>query len=135
MIQKSVKHAFLILIIIQTCHSVEEYLFRLWEVWEPARYVSIAVSQDVVTGFVIINSSIVLLGFLSYILIVRVSATGVLFVIWFWIALETGNGIGHILMAWNAGGYFPGIYTAPFFLLVSAYLIIKLSQNNNHAAE
>lgn len=34
-----------------------------------------------------------------------------------------GNGLGHIALAIQAGGYFPGLYTAPFTLVVGIMLL------------
>ena len=35
-----------------------------------------------------------------------------------------GNGLGHIALAIRAGGYFPGLYTAPFALVIGIALLI-----------
>ena len=36
-----------------------------------------------------------------------------------------GNGLGHIALAIQAGGYFPGLYTAPFALVVGIALLLR----------
>jgi Protein of unknown function with HXXEE motif len=35
-----------------------------------------------------------------------------------------GNGLGHIALAIRGGGYFPGLYTAPFALVIGIALLI-----------
>lgn len=35
-----------------------------------------------------------------------------------------GNGLGHVALAIRAGGYFSGLYTAPFALLAGTALLI-----------
>jgi hypothetical protein len=37
-----------------------------------------------------------------------------------------GNGLGHIVLAIRAGGYFPGTYTAPLVFLAGAFLAVQL---------
>ena len=46
---------------------------------------------------------------------------------WFWAMLEIVNGIGHTLFALNAGGYFPGVATAPLLIATGAYLVRELT--------
>jgi hypothetical protein len=36
------------------------------------------------------------------------------------------NGAGHLLLAANAGGYFPGAYTAPLLVLIGSLLLFRL---------
>ena len=49
------KNLFLALIVVQALHSVEEYVFKLFETFPPARFVSGLVSADLERGFVAIN--------------------------------------------------------------------------------
>jgi hypothetical protein len=48
--------AFLALILAQAAHSIEEYLFRLFDVFAPARFVSRLVSNDLAVGFALVNT-------------------------------------------------------------------------------
>ena len=43
--------AFLLLVVAQAAHSVEEYVTRLYADFAPARFVSTLVSDDPATGF------------------------------------------------------------------------------------
>ena len=52
--------AFLMLILAQAAHSTEEYVFRLFDVFAPARFVSSLVSDDLAVGFALINAGLVL---------------------------------------------------------------------------
>ena len=54
--------AFLVLILAQTAHSTEEYVFRLFDVFAPARFVSSLVSDDLVVGFALVNAGLVLVA-------------------------------------------------------------------------
>jgi len=37
-----------------------------------------------------------------------------------------GNGLAHLVLALRAGGYFPGLYTAPLCLAAGALLLVRL---------
>lgn len=115
--------AFAALIAAQAAHSVEEYLFRLFDVFAPARFVSGLFSGNLTQGFVTANLLLVLAGVLCWAALVRpnrASATGVA---WFWALLELANGVSHTVMAIVTGGYFPGVATAPALLAASIYVI------------
>jgi hypothetical protein len=101
--------AFLALIVAQAAHSIEEYVFRLFDVFAPARFISGLLSSDLARGFAIANIALVLFG------------------VWCYVARVLGNGIGHSAFALARGGYFPGVATAPFLLGISVYLIARLS--------
>ena len=118
----SSKRIFLLLIVFQALHSIEEYYYSLWEVLAPARYVSGLVSSDLAVGFAVINSSIMAFGIWSYVFPVRRNASYALAIVWFWILLEFANSVGHIWFVASSGSFFPGIYTAPFLLILSCYL-------------
>jgi hypothetical protein len=119
--------AFLLLVLAQACHSVEEYRFRLFEVLAPARFVSLSVGLDPATGFAIVNSALVIFGLLCWLLPVgRGWRAGFAFA-WGWAIVETANGLAHIGLAVAAGGYFPGLATAPLLLAASALLGWRLT--------
>jgi hypothetical protein len=46
--------AFLALVIAQAAHSIEEYVFRLYDVFAPARFVSRLISANLRTGFIVV---------------------------------------------------------------------------------
>jgi hypothetical protein len=118
--------AFLGLIIAQAAHSVEEYCFRLFDVLAPARLVSRFFSPNLALGFAIANTALVLLGLVCYLGWVQRALPGARSIAWFWAVMELANGIGHIALALEQRGYFPGLATAPFLLTISAYLISRL---------
>ena len=115
------------LILAQTAHSTEEYVFRLFDVFAPARFVSSLVSDDLAVGFALVNAGLVLCGLWCYAARVRPGhSSGPVFA-WLWTVLELGNGIGHTALALSQGGYVPGVATAPVLLAVSTYLAVTLS--------
>lgn len=125
---------FLLLAVLQALHSLEEYVGRLWEQLAPARFVSSLVSDDLAVGFAIINLGIVALAFWCYLVPVRRSLPSARGVVLFWAILESLNGAGHILFGIDAGGYFPGLYTAPFLLLCGLYLLVQVTRVQGESA-
>lgn len=119
------RKAFLALVLAQAAHSVEEYLFRLFDVFPPARFVSRLFDlsgRDLAAGFVVANATLVLFGLWCYLARVRAGHPAGRGWAWSWTILEAANGTVHLLLALGTGGYFPGAYTAPVLLAVAAWL-------------
>ena len=117
---------FLVLILAQAAHSVEEYVFRLYEVLAPARMISGLVSSNLALGFAAVNAALVLFGVWCYVARVRNGNRSGRNWAWFWVILEASNGMGHILLAAARGGYFPGAATAPLLLACAIWLAATL---------
>lgn len=117
---------FLGLVLSQAAHSIEEFDNRLFDVFAPARYLSGLISENLATGFALINLLIVAFAFWTYFRRVRPRARSAAAWIWAWSLLECANGIGHIILAADLGGYFPGVFTAPFLLIFSLALMYRL---------
>ncbi len=124
------KATFLVLVLIQALHSIEEYYGKLWEVFPPATYVCSLVSDDLVFGFLVINVGLFAFGILGYIFLVRTGSHFGPFLAWFWIIIEVANGIVHPAWSIDEGGYTPGVLTAPFLLITSIYLIKLMAKNS-----
>src|SRR5687768_18358944 len=107
---------FLALVLSQAVHSVEEYVFRLYETFAPARYVCTLLSDDPATGFVISNGALVLFGLGCYVFAVRTGHRSTLIWVWIWIIIQLINGIGHTVIALAQGSYFAGVATAPLLV-------------------
>jgi len=118
--------AFGALVLAQAAHSVEEYLGHLWESIPPARFLSGLVSSNLEHGFVIINIGLLAFGLWCFFWPVRRGWPVAVPLAWFWVALEIINGIGHPFWSLRAGGYTPGLATAPVLLLLAADLARQL---------
>jgi uncharacterized protein with HXXEE motif len=118
--------AFALLILVQAAHSVEECVFRLFDVFAPARWVSGLVSADLAFGFGLANACIVLFGIWCYWARVRPSHPRARVYAWLWALVELGNGLSHIFFTLLRGEYFPGVGTAPLLLATSCYMTYKL---------
>jgi hypothetical protein len=113
---------FLVLVALQICHSVEEFTFKLYDVFPPARFVSELVSADRGRGFIIVNVMIAVLALGCYLGPVRHRWPSAQAFMWFWIVIELINGIGHPAWSVVQGGYTPGVVTAVPLLIVALLL-------------
>jgi hypothetical protein len=125
---------FLLLVLVQAMHSIEEYTQGLYEVFAPARFASSLVSDDLATGFVVLNSALVAFGLWCYVVPVRSAWPSARAWAWFWVFLELGNGIAHPAIAWSRGGYFPGVVTAPLLLGLAVWLAVLLDRDSRRSA-
>ena len=121
-----IKLAFGALVFTQIVHSIEEYVGRLWESFPPARFLTGMISSDRKLGFIALNSALVAFGFWCLLFPVRRDWPSAARFIWFWIVIETINGIGHPAWTLREGGYTPGVLTAPILLLIAVYLAYQL---------
>lgn len=137
----SLKSTFLALVVVQALHSVEEYFFRLYEVFPPARFISGLVSADLETGFLIVNVSFVVFGAFCYWWPVQKGWPIAVALAWGWVAVETINGIGHPTWSVMQGGYTPGLATSllllPLALLLARSLVdieteIRVTDSRNN---
>jgi hypothetical protein len=119
----TVRHTFILLVLAQGLHSVEEYIGRLWEVFLPAQFVSGLVSDNLEVGFLTLNIALFLFGLICWLALNRFTSV----IIWFWIVLETVNGIVHTFVALSRMAYFPGLITAPI-LFILAIRLFKAQQ-------
>jgi hypothetical protein len=84
------------------------------------------ISSDREVGFIVMNSALVAFGLWALLFPVRKDWPSAAGFMWFWIALETINGIGHSEWTFRQGGYTPGVLTAPILLVIALYLAFQL---------
>jgi hypothetical protein len=126
--------SFLALIAVQAAHSVEEYRGRLYEVFAPARMVSALISDDLDRGFLIGNVALVAFGLWCFFWPIRRGWRAATSLAWLWVGIELINGTVHSLMSLRAGGYFPGVATAPLLFALALYLAIQLRAESYRSA-
>ena len=121
-----IRVAFLFLILVQAVHSIEEYVFRLYDLFGPARFVSELIGIERSAGFAVVNVGIFALGIWCWAAFVRPGRPAAWTIAWVWALIEIANGFGHIALASAADGYFPGLYTAPLLIASGLWLIACL---------
>ncbi len=120
------RNIFLALIVVQTLHSLEEYVFELFETFPPARFVSGLVSANLGRGFVAINLVVVALGIWCYWWPVRRGWASAAPIAWTWVAVELVNGLGHPTWSVIQRGYTPGLITSLMLLPLAILLAGRL---------
>lgn len=114
-----IRSRFLALILAQIGHSIEEYVGRLWESFPPAALLTSMVSSDRELGFIVLNAGLILFGLWCAAVPVRRQWRSASTLIWFWVVLETTNGIGHPAWSILQQAYTPGVLTAPLLLVLA----------------
>lgn len=122
MITKQSKTLFLILVIIQAFHSVEEFFGKLWLYLKPAEVLSILLSDNVELGFILINLAFFIFGLWVSLFALSKNYPFAKYLVWFWIILEILNGIAHPIIAISRWEYIPGLITAPALFLLAITL-------------
>lgn len=120
------KSTFLALVLVQALHSLEEYAFRLYEVFPPARLVSGLFSHDLERGFVMFNAGLVTFGLWCYLWPVRRVWPSAVPLAWLWVGIELLNGVGHPAWSLVRRGYTPGVVTALVLLPLALLLARRL---------
>jgi hypothetical protein len=122
-VARRIQLVFLLLVVAQAAHSIEEYVAGLYDVFAPARFVSGLISSDLPVGFLVANTALVAFGVWCWALPVRSGWRSARGLAWFWALVELGNGVSHSALALARGGYFPGVLTAPLLLVLAAWLV------------
>ncbi len=124
---------FLLLIGAQALHSIEEYRFRLYDVLAPARAVSEALGVNRQLGFAVANTALIAFGLWCYFARIRRDHRSARLYAWCWALIEIANAFAHGALAMAAGGYFPGLATAPLLLAAGLYLVWRLQSRPGFA--
>ena len=128
------KRAFLGLVVLQALHAVEEYAFRFFEVFPPARLLESLWPGVARPGFIVFNTLLVLFGLWCFFRRVGPGAATARAWAWLWVAIEIYNGVGHPVWAIVVWGYNPGLASAPLLLALAIYLALGLGAEGRRAA-
>ena len=80
------------------------------------------------TGFLIANLALVLFGLWCWAAPLRRATRAARPIAWAWAGVEMANGLCHCALAVLAGGYFPGLATAPLLIAAAAWLGWRLGR-------
>jgi len=114
---------------------MEEYVFRLWESFPPARFLTGLVSSDHAIGFLVLNVSLVLLGLACWWWPVRRGWAAAVPIASAWVVIELINGVGHPAWSLLQGGYTPGVLTAVALVPIALLLVRRLADEGRRAAD
>jgi len=123
---------FLLLVILQAIHSVEEFIFRFYERFPPMRFLYQNVPHLAKPAFAISNALLVLIGLVCFYYWVQPARKGATVVVWIWITIESLNVVAHIVWAALIGGYNPGLVTGLLFVPVLIYLCYLTLHASSH---
>jgi hypothetical protein len=128
-----IANVFLILVLIQALHSIEEYYGKLWENFPPAIWLTGLVSKDHHLGFLIINIGLFIAGLMCWFFIVKPKHKLAKIAIMFWLLIELANGIVHPIWSIMQNRYTPGLITAPFLFITALYLLKIIYDDKVHS--
>ncbi len=123
---RRIRVTFLALVLTQIAHSVEEYVFRFYEVFPPARALNELVPGLTHPGFIGFNTLLALFGLWCFFSAVQTGATSARDWVWIWVVIELFNGLAHPVWAIATRGYVPGLATSPILFVLAAYLFHRL---------
>jgi hypothetical protein len=113
---------FLLLVILQAIHSVEEFIFGLYEKFPPMVFLYRNAPYLAKPAFVISNVLLVLIGLVAFYSWVQPARKEATVVVWIGIIVECLNVVAHLVWAALIGGYNPGLVTGLLFVPVLVYL-------------
>ena len=121
-----IKTAFLLMIIMQAIHSVEEFIFKLYDVFPPMQFIYRQAPSLAKPAFVAFNLLLILCGLVCFFYWVRPAREGAKGVIWVWVVIQLATVAGHVIWVALSGGYHPGLATVGLFIPVVAYVMYAM---------
>src|SRR5262245_51073614 len=121
---KRINILFLLLVLAHIIHATEEYFGQLWDSYAPAIFICNLISSNPERGFLIINIVFVIISFSYWKFSLQKANVPSHSLIWFWILLQSANGIGHIAWTISKESYTPGVLSA-ILILALVWLLIK----------
>ena len=112
------------------CTRLKSTRGRLWESFPPARLLTGLISSDLERGFIILNILLVAFGLWCWLWPVRRGWPSAAGPAWFWVIIETINGVGHPLWSLLQGGHTPGVLTAPVLLVIAVSVARKMMHSS-----
>ena len=116
------------MILLQAIHSVEEYIFKLYEVFPPMQAAYRNTPELSQAAFITFNLLLLLFGLFCFFYWVQPARKGARVVVWVWIVIQTATFAAHLVWAILIGGYNPGLATAPLFVPIVVYQLYWLQR-------
>ena len=124
-----IRAAFLAIVVLQALHSVEEYFFRLYEVFPPIVYVYRDAPQLAKPAFIVFNVLLLVAGLVCFLRWVWPGRPGAKAVMWIWIGGEAFNATAHATWWIVTPQYNPGLVTGLMFVPLVAWLAYLLRRS------
>src|SRR2546423_15685569 len=124
---RKIQSAFLLLVIVQAIHSVEEFIFRFYERFPPMTFIYQNAPQLARPAFAISNALLILIGLICFYYWVQPARKGATAVVRIWIIIESLNVVAHIVWAALIGGDNPGLVAGVFFFPGVFYLLFLIN--------
>jgi len=121
-----IKIAFLTMISLQAVHSIEEYIFKFYEVFPPMQFIYRDAPDLAKSGFVTFNLLLFLFGIICFFYWVQPARKGARVVIWVWIAIQLATIASHAIWVMSVGDYHPGLATVPLFVPIVVFMMYLL---------
>ena len=109
-------------IAVQCVHLLEEYRTGFYRVFPPV----FGAEPWEAGRFLVFNAAWLVVFLIGGIGLIAKRRPAVLIALFLAVGGGLGNGIGHAALALRAGGYFPGMYTAPLALVTGGTLLALL---------
>jgi hypothetical protein len=124
--QNKIRTTFAALLVLQALHAIEEYWFRFYDVFPPAKALGTLIPGSSQIGFVLFNALLLLIGLATF----RYSFGGeprrLHVLLWLGVAIETYNGLAHLAWMILIAGYNPGLVSAVPLVIVAGWLAYLL---------
>src|SRR5215216_6043739 len=111
-----IRVAFLLLIVLQTLHSIEEFTLKFYEVFPPMVSIYRLAPHLARPAFLLANSILILVGFVCLVRWAWPGRRGAKTVVWVWTGVEAFNVTAHCVWAILIRGYNPGLVTGLGFV-------------------
>ncbi len=125
-LSNKIREAFLAIVVLQAVHSVEEFVFRLYEVFPPMVYLYRDSPHLARPAFIAFNVLLLIAGLACLFYWVWPGRQGARTVVWVWTAGEAFNAAAHSVWAIATQRYNPGLVTGLAFVPVLVYMTYLL---------
>ena len=126
---KQIKTAFLAMIVLQTIHSIEEFIFKIYAVSPQMKLVFQYAPDLAKPAFVASNLLLNLFGFICFFYWVRPAKPAARRVVWLGLGVQFVTVAGHFIWTIKVSGYHPGLATVPLFIPLIIYVVYQLRQD------
>jgi hypothetical protein len=131
---QKIRVPFLMLVVLQGLHSIEEFTFKFYDVFPPMVVLYRNHPQLARPAFLVFNLLLLVVGLICVWYWVWPGRRGARTIVWVWVGAESFNVVAHSTWAILNMGYNPGLATAVGFVPLLVYVSYQLRRVSSHAA-